>query len=249
MRVARAAVASFVAVSLLAMVAVRPTPTSASLSTSYEHSVVLNASGFYATITAANVSESYKLSCADFDDDRWYPQLPGADPDDPLADCEVQDSSPQRCARCLSDDVCSTLCGDATAHCDNGEGQYEYIQPCMWELIANLPAACHDAFLNYPPFSSNNAPPTQSLDDITPHNPQAWGCETHAMCGACADLTQPTTLAPICVSVVSYYLSLGVNPSNIERHFFHDFNTFWCNPSVVAQAQQGAHLTVRHIAS
>lgn len=240
MRVARAAVATFVGVSLLAMIAARPTPTSAYLSSNYEHSVVINASGFYVTITGSNVTESYQLSCADFDDDRLYPQKPGADPDDASADCEAQDSSTQRCNRCLKDDLCSTMCGDATALCDDGAGQYEYIQPCMWELIANLPAACHDAFVNYPPFSSNNAPPAQSLEDLTTHNSAVWGCETHAMCGACADLTQPTTLAPVCLSVVSYYLSLGVTPGNIERRFFRDFNDFWCSPSVLAQVQQGS---------
>lgn len=205
----------------------------------YTRETVINASGLYVTtVSDDSVVFSFKLSCADYDDDQWYPTKPGMDSNNPDANCEVQDGSQARCRQCLENQVlksyfpaprldpfsaqaCQSMCGDATALCANGEGDYEYIQPCMWQVVANLPAACAHQFENVPPFTSNNLPPRQELADvIEPHNTQAWGCETHAMCQACADPSQPTTLAPQCLSVVYHYYKLGFDPGSFHSRIF-----------------------------
>lgn len=72
----------------------------------FEHDFIINASGIYVKLTSdTNETLNFKLSCADYDDDQYYPVKPGGDLSDPSSNCEVQDGSQTRCRECLANQV------------------------------------------------------------------------------------------------------------------------------------------------
>ena len=163
------------------------------------------------------------FSCELYDDDTRYPVAPWAAEDgDPATDCTVQDATPERCAACLNHEVCSSICGTATANCDGGAGDMEYLEPCMWETITNLEDVCAGTFDAYAPLESNNIGPADALSDTID-----WSCPTHAFCNQCSDETEPG-------GINRYCMALMLKTSSLYPHLdlFDHLETYWCWPEV-----------------
>jgi len=208
-----------------------------------------NASGIYLQqiVNRVALEPPVLLSCADYDDDAYYPLKPGGDPSDPSQDCEAQDAL-HWCDACLASAACVAQCGSvATAQCpDGGRGDFQFIQPCMWQLVAQLPATCADAAAPYPPLESNNLPPRQTAADVAHSRDvqfdggMVWGCALHALCGACAAPSEPSTLNPYCLAVILYNMRAGIAPD--ELTVFEQYGAFldlWCDADVLRSVEDG----------
>ena len=163
------------------------------------------------------------FSCELYDDDTRYPVAPWASEDgDPATDCTVQDATPERCEACLNHEVCASVCGEATANCDGGSGDMEFLEPCMWETITNLQDVCGNTFEAVAPLSSANIAPWDALTDTID-----WSCPTHAFCNQCADDTEPGGINRYCVALM-------LKTSSLYPHLdlFDHLESYWCWPEV-----------------
>ena len=163
------------------------------------------------------------FSCELYDDDTRYPVAPWATEDgDPATDCTVQDATPERCEACLNHEVCASVCGEATANCDGGSGDMEFLEPCMWETITNLQDVCGNTFEAVAPLSSANIAPWDALTDTID-----WSCPTHAFCNQCADATEPGGINRYCVALM-------LKTSSLYPHLdlFDHLESYWCWPEV-----------------
>uniref|UniRef100_A0A7S3NMW5 Uncharacterized protein n=1 Tax=Aureoumbra lagunensis TaxID=44058 RepID=A0A7S3NMW5_9STRA len=168
------------------------------------------------------------IDCSTFDDDNLYPYVEGYPK--AFSDCEEQDSKAW-CEDCHSSSTCTKYCGNTMALCaHNPHGVFQFVNPCLWEMIANLPGVCADTFQNSPPLHSRNIGTTVS----GPYVPPIRSCDFHSMCQACADETQPYGLNKFCRAIILHY--------NFEkrsaRHFFTDLiddagSSYWCQPEIL----------------
>jgi len=115
----------------------------------------------------------------------------------------------------------------------------------MWQMVADLPATCAGTFENYAPLASANAPPRQRPADVkartTPEGELSWGCDVHSLCQACSDLSTPTTLNKYCQAVLLRHIWRAPPSEELDIFvdFHADFESFWCQPDVLASIEDG----------
>mmetsp|Transcript_434 Transcript_434/g.617 ORF Transcript_434/g.617 Transcript_434/m.617 type:complete len:485 (-) Transcript_434:318-1772(-) len=175
------------------------------------------------------------VDCSLYDDDTIYPSIPNTEPSG-YTNCEIQDSGAW-CDTCQSSTTCLNYCSEAMALCDhNSNGAFQFVNPCLWEMVANLPQVCADTFHAAPPLQSNNIGFTVK----GPYTEPTWNCNWHSMCQACSDPDEPEGLNKYCRAVIfrnQYHANGG-------RLFLEDLESegtsFWCQADVLRSIDDGS---------
>mmetsp|Transcript_676 Transcript_676/g.860 ORF Transcript_676/g.860 Transcript_676/m.860 type:complete len:263 (+) Transcript_676:36-824(+) len=178
------------------------------------------------------------ITCDNYDDDSNYPSMtpPGIEPKG-NTDCGVQDSGAW-CSDCQSNTICTKYCGNAESLCaHNPNGAFQYVNPCLWQMIADLPKVCADHFTSVPPLTSRNIGQTLSV-----HSEPEWYCDIHSMCQSCLedDADGTSSLNKYCQAVISYYDFR----TNLPRDFLRDLaddagGSYWCQSETLQSIEDG----------